>query len=105
MSNLNKVLKLLPSLSRSELEAVVIAATDLMAREDAMKGDAAASARTHASKGAPPPSGGAPAAGKRGRGKGYWIEAKIINGCGPYLYRRWREGGRVRSEYIGKAGG
>jgi phage N-6-adenine-methyltransferase len=31
-----------------------------------------------------------------------WVELKTINGCGPYAYKRWREGGRHRSEYIGK---
>ncbi|MCI0649946.1 MAG: hypothetical protein L0346_34390 [Chloroflexi bacterium] len=34
-----------------------------------------------------------------GRG---WVELKMINGCGPYAYKRWRQGGRLRSEYIGK---
>ena len=30
-----------------------------------------------------------------------WIEAKMINGCGPYYYRRYRdEAGRMRSEYL-----
>jgi hypothetical protein len=33
---------------------------------------------------------------------GEWLELKAIRGCGPYLYRRWREGGKMRSEYIGK---
>ena len=104
MSELNKVLRLLPSLSRSELEAVVIAATDLMGRKDFESSDTARGTTQHTGN---PSSGGAPGGAPkgRGRGRGYWIEAKIINGCGPYLYRRWREGGRVRSEYIGKAGG
>jgi hypothetical protein len=31
------------------------------------------------------------------------IEAKMINGCGPYLYRRYWEGKTLKSEYIGKA--
>lgn len=38
--------------------------------------------------------------GKR-RGRS-WVENKMINGAGPYAYRRWREGGRVKSEYVGK---
>jgi hypothetical protein len=37
----------------------------------------------------------------RPRISGY-IEIKTINGCGPYKYLRFRQGGRLRSEYIGK---
>ena len=36
------------------------------------------------------------------KGKGGYIELKMIKNCGPYAYRRWREGGRLRSEYLGK---
>jgi hypothetical protein len=36
-----------------------------------------------------------------------WIELRYVkrNGkvYGPYRYRRWREGGRLRSRYLGKA--
>ena len=40
----------------------------------------------------------------QGKGKaGGYTEVKMINGCGPYAYKRWREGGRLRSEYQGKA--
>jgi len=35
------------------------------------------------------------------KGGGY-VELKMINGCGPYAYRRARVGGRLTSEYIGK---
>lgn len=38
---------------------------------------------------------------KRGNGTS-WVEIKTIRGFGPYAYRRWREGGRLKSEYIGK---
>ena len=31
------------------------------------------------------------------------IEAKVINGCGPYLYLRYWSGKTLRSKYIGKA--
>ncbi|MCU0525167.1 MAG: hypothetical protein MUF72_10110 [Elainella sp. Prado103] len=38
---------------------------------------------------------------------GSWVEAKYIKRgkelCGPYLYQRWREGGKLRSRYLGKA--
>jgi hypothetical protein len=30
------------------------------------------------------------------------LEAKLIRGFGPYLYYRFREGGRHRSMYVGK---
>jgi hypothetical protein len=33
---------------------------------------------------------------------GSWIELKMINGCGPYVYLRWRENGHRRSKYLGK---
>lgn len=39
--------------------------------------------------------------GKNGSGRG-WVELKKINGYGPYAYRRWREGKKLRSEYLGK---
>ena len=31
------------------------------------------------------------------------IEAKMINGCGPYLYLRYWSGKSLKSKYIGKA--
>lgn len=40
--------------------------------------------------------------GSKGSARGH-IEAKIINGCGPYLYLRWWQGKRHRSFYLGKA--
>ncbi len=48
----------------------------------------------------PSPIGDTPTGRPRGR---RWTERKMINGCGPYLYERWFEGGRKRSRYIGKA--
>ncbi len=35
-------------------------------------------------------------------GKGGYVELKMINGCGPYAYKRVRKNGRVCSEYVGK---
>lgn len=32
------------------------------------------------------------------------IEAKMINGCGPYLYLRYWSGKTLKSKYIGKEG-
>ena len=32
---------------------------------------------------------------------GSWIEVKTINGK-KYEYKRWREGGKLRSQYMGK---
>lgn len=40
-----------------------------------------------------------------GRGKGGqrgYHEYKVINGCGPYLYLRYRDGKILRSKYLGK---
>lgn len=31
-----------------------------------------------------------------------YIERKMINGCGPYLYLRYRVDGKLRSKYLGK---
>jgi hypothetical protein len=39
--------------------------------------------------------------GARGGG---WVETKLIHGRA-YNYWRWREGGRLRSKYLGPAGG
>lgn len=35
-------------------------------------------------------------------GQGAYVELKMINGCGPYAYLRWRSGRRLRSQYLGK---
>jgi hypothetical protein len=34
-------------------------------------------------------------------GGGYY-EKKMINGCGPYLYYRWRNGKKLMTKYCGK---
>jgi hypothetical protein len=34
---------------------------------------------------------------------GGWFELKTVNGYGPYLYYRWRDGKTCRSRYLGKA--
>ena len=40
--------------------------------------------------------------GDKPAAKGH-VEAKIINGCGPYLYLRYWSGKTLKSKYIGKA--
>jgi len=50
----------------------------------------------------PLPSGAASELANKRRGRGYY-EKKIINGCGPYLYLRYRDGKIHRSVYLGKA--
>jgi hypothetical protein len=45
----------------------------------------------------------APAAMQGRRLGGGSLEAKLIHAYGPYLYYRFREGGRHRSVYVGKA--
>lgn len=42
--------------------------------------------------------------GKDKGGKG-WIEVKMIGKSGPYAYRRWYEGKRKKSKYLGKVKG
>jgi hypothetical protein len=42
-------------------------------------------------------------AGEKSKGgKGGYLELKTINGCGPYVYKRFRKNGRLCSEYVGK---
>ena len=75
----------LGQLTRSELEeladlvAALLDATD----EDQVEGDKPEKTGTSGTKG--------------------HIEAKTINGCGPYLYLRYWSGKTLRSKYIGKA--
>ena len=40
--------------------------------------------------------------GDKPAAKGH-VEAKMINGCGPYLYLRYWQGKTLKSRYIGKA--
>jgi len=37
------------------------------------------------------------------KGPGGYLEAKTINGCGPYLYLRYWAGKTHKSKYVGKA--
>src|SRR5918911_2254954 len=60
---------------------------------------------------APPPTGPTRAErARRQRGQG-WIETRFVRDrltgqrYGPYLVRRWREGGRKRLQYLGKRTG
>lgn len=32
-----------------------------------------------------------------------WYEVRTVRGCGPYKYLRYRQGGKKRSIYLGKA--
>jgi hypothetical protein len=40
-----------------------------------------------------------------GAGRAGWVELRMVNGCGPYAYERWWEGGRKRTRYWGKVKG
>ena len=86
-SKLDRVLEILPDFGPSELRAVLVRVQDYLrgfvaigADDDDLRGDS-----------------------KRSDGDGSWLEIRTVNGCGPYVYRRWREGGRKRSRYLGKA--
>jgi hypothetical protein len=77
----------LPELSRDELHVLAERINELLA-EEAGEDEVLETA-------------GSPRTGGNGGGKG-WVELKLIRGYGPYAYRRWREGGVLRSEYVGK---
>jgi hypothetical protein len=59
---------------------------------------------------APPPATTRAERAQRQRGQG-WIETRFVRDrvtgqtYGPYLVRRWREGGRKRLQYLGKGSG
>lgn len=78
----------LPGLTGHELRDVIDAAQAILAG----RAEDAVGAQRDETTSAPEASRG-----------GGWLELKTINGCGPYVYRRWREGRRLRSEYVGKA--
>lgn len=83
----------LSKLNRAELENVAdLVAAMLAELEDAPEETAA--------------TGPATAGGPKGKGgKGStWLELRTVNGCGPYVYKRWRGAdGKKHSEYVGKA--
>ena len=81
----------LQSLNKAQLLAARMLADELLERAQEVEENA----QTEADSASP-----APAKGKKD-GKG-WVELKMINGSGPYAYRRWYEGKRCRSKYIGK---
>lgn len=82
----------LGQLNRDELSAVADLVTALLADMDAIH---SAEQEQDCKTTAASDSG-------RARSNG-WYETRLVNGYGPYIYRRWREGGHLRSEYIGKA--
>ena len=47
------------------------------------------------------PRTGGPSTDKNQGGAG-WIETRMVGNCGPYAYRRWWDGNKKRSEYLGK---
>lgn len=85
------------------LERIVAQATEEeLLRLRGMIDDAlAAKAQEEPAKEHEPDRGGKESNSSKG-GKGGYVELKMINGCGPYAYRRARVGGRLTSEYIGK---
>lgn len=93
MTAYNLVAGNLGKLTRNELENVADLVAALLAElpeDPAAEQDAGGPA-------------GQGASGGKGSKGGAWLELRTINGCGPYVYRRWREGGRKKSEYVGKA--
>ncbi|HEY64246.1 MAG TPA: hypothetical protein G4O02_06705 [Caldilineae bacterium] len=91
-----RVVEALPGLTDGELQAVIGRATELLEERAQVQEQGASDERPEMRK----LEGGGP--GGHG-GRGWWLEVRMINGCGPYVYKRWREGKRKRSEYLGKA--
>ena len=87
-SKLDRVLEILPDLGPSELRAVLVRVQDYLRGFVAIGADDDDDRRGDS---------------KRSAGDGSWLEIRMVNGCGPYVYRRWREDGRKRSRYLGKA--
>ena len=88
-SKLDRILELLPDLGPSELRAVLVRTQDYL--------------RTFVALGLDDDEDAPTAQSAYGAGAGSWLEVRTVNGCGPYVYRRWREGKRKRSQYLGKA--
>lgn len=44
----------------------------------------------------------APGSAQAATGGAGWVDLKMINGYGPYAYMRWREGGTMKSKYLGR---
>ncbi len=82
-------MKRLERMTKQELLELLAAVQARLAELEAQ--EAQAEARYEAASG---PAGEA-------RAKGH-IEWKKVNGCGPYAYLRYWEGGRLRSKYLGK---
>jgi hypothetical protein len=83
----------LPGLADDDLAILQIALQDLLARRQAAAETAATATAPEAAADSSQP--------KRRRGRGWWPDRKKINGH-EYYYRRWREGGHTRSQYVGK---
>ena len=79
----------LGQLTRSELEELAVMVATLLDATKAEDDDQVADQEEKPAK-----------SGAKGH-----IEAKVINGCGPYLYLRYWSGKTLKSKYIGKAKG
>ncbi len=84
-------MKRLERMTKQELLELLAAVQARLAELEAQAQEAQAEARYEAASG---PAGEA-------RAKGH-IEWKKVNGCGPYAYLRWWEGGKLKSKYLGK---
>ncbi|WP_254175294.1 hypothetical protein [Planktothrix pseudagardhii] len=87
--NLETVVRWASTLSQSKLWELINA---LLALAEAVE-DSDRSLSTNGSNG-----------GGNGSGRlGGYVELKMINGCGPYRYLRFRSQGQYKSVYLGKA--
>jgi len=96
MMRLSDILATLPDLTDDDLRRIITDAQNIL---ESRAGDDPAIVIEPERVARPEPVGGDN--GARRRGRGWWLEIKTIKGH-QYLYRRWREGGRQRSEYVGK---
>lgn len=91
--------KMLPDMSKAELlqlRGMVDAELERLAELEWLWGSADTEAEARLEE-----QGGDTNGAKGGKGGGY-VELKMINGSGPYAYKRARVGGRLTSTYIGK---
>lgn len=94
MTCLSDVLTALPGLADHELEAVIEAATGILKQRITPGG----AEEDGPARGLMLANGGG--TGRKTSPRG-WLEIKIIKGH-PYVYRRWRDGKTMRSQYVGR---
>lgn len=88
----DKILALAHQLSQIELSELIDGLTQLREARDEQLNDDQDEREDYGKK-----------HGRSSRGRSARVEAKMINGCGPYDYLRWWSDGKHRSTYLGKS--